>query len=246
MPRFFHKMNLVLKKINTILKKNNIHLLLTLSYFLNIFKSLKNYIKILVNSNLDSIYIPNLAIKNIININPNKIKYVNSIPLKFNKSTKFILNFDWDKKNRVLKTDLHPSYVTCHELFVIGKKIEKCKNYFYFKDQIREKNIYKNCKNHNDIIKFFEKKIKLFKSIKKLGVKKNLLFNIQFMIDRNFNLVKINSGNHRMAISRILGIKKIPIEIKVIHTQCFNQNTNDKIHIKKINEVIKNIEKKYT
>jgi hypothetical protein len=66
------------------------------------------------------------------------------------------------------------------------------------------------------------------------------------MIDRNFNLVKINSGNHRMAISRILGIKKIPIEITAIHTQCFTQNTNHKIHLKTINEVIKNIEKKYT
>ena len=66
------------------------------------------------------------------------------------------------------------------------------------------------------------------------------------MIDRNFNLVKINSGNHRMAISRILKIKKIPIEIKLIHSKCFDENTGNKIDVKKINEVINNIEKKYT
>ena len=151
-------MNSVLKKINITLKKKNIHLLLTLSYFLNIFESLKNYLKIIVNSNLDSIHIPNLAIKNIIYVNPNKIKYVNSIPLKFNKSTKFILNFDWDKKNRVLKTDLHPSYVTCHELFVAGKKIEKCKNYFYFKDQIIEKIYIRIVKIIMILLNFLKKK----------------------------------------------------------------------------------------
>ena len=36
------------------------------------------------------------------------------------------------------------------------------------------------------------------------------------MIDKNNNLVKINGGNHRFAISRILQLKKVPIEIKLI------------------------------
>ena len=31
-------------------------------------------------------------------VDPMKIKYINSIPMKFSKSTKFISNFDWDKK----------------------------------------------------------------------------------------------------------------------------------------------------
>ena len=111
-------MILLLKKINIVLKNNNIHLLLALFYFLNIFKSLKNYLKIIVSDNSNSIYIPNMAIKNVIYINPNKIEYVNSIPLKFNRSTKLIMDFDWDKNNRLLKNDLHPTFVTCSELFV--------------------------------------------------------------------------------------------------------------------------------
>ena len=65
------------------------------------------------------------------------------------------------------------------------------------------------------------------------------------MIDRNHNLVKINSGNHRFAISRILRLKKIPIEIKVMHTNCFKDNLNKKIEVKKINEIIKNVQDKY-
>ena len=82
----FSKFNNIKKKISRFL------------YLLNIFKrilvSIKNYLKLYINKNIDDFYIPNLAIKNVININPNKIEYLNSVPLKFNKSTQFILNFD--------------------------------------------------------------------------------------------------------------------------------------------------------
>ena len=38
------------------------------------------------------------------------------------------------------------------------------------------------------------------------------------MIDKNLNLVKINAGNHRFAIPYIK-TKKIPIDIKLIHSK---------------------------
>ena len=58
--------------------------------------------------------------------------------------------------------------------------------------------------NKEDIIEFLDNKKKLYENIKKLGLRKNINNNIEFMIDRNQHLVKINSGNHRFAISRIL------------------------------------------
>ena len=76
-------MYLFFKKINIILKKNNVNLILTFLYFVYIIKNLKNYFKFLFNCNLNNLYIPNLIIRNVININPNKIKFHNSIPLKF-------------------------------------------------------------------------------------------------------------------------------------------------------------------
>ena len=100
-------------------------------------------------------------------------------------------------------------------------------------------------KNENDIIKYLKKKIELFENIKKIGIKKKFLSNIEFMIDRNKNLVKINSGNHRFMISRILRLKKIPIEIKVIHLDNFKIDVNQKIKIKDINDLISDVAKKY-
>ena len=35
------------------------------------------------------------------------------------------------------------------------------------------------------------------------------------MIDRNSNLVKVNSGDHRFAISRILKLKKFPLKLNL-------------------------------
>ena len=240
-------MILFLKKINLILIKKNVNLIIILKYFMYLIKSSKNFYKVLINNNVDNIYIPNLAIKNTIYINPNKIEYVNSVPMKFVKSTKFIFDFKWDKNNLKLENNSNePTFITCDELFVQGKNIEQCKNYFFFKEQINKKKKYKNCKNHDDIIKFYKKKIELFKNIKTSGVKKSFLFNIQCMIDRNYNLVKINSGNHRTAISRILNLKKIPVEIKIIHSECLSQNYNYKIKFKEINKIINDVEKKYS
>ena len=240
-------MFLFLKKINRILIKKNINLIVILKYFIYLIKSTKNFLKILINKKIDNLYIPNLAIRNTIHINPNKIEYINSIPMKFVKSTKFIFDFKWDEKNSKIENDFNePTFITCNELFVQGKKIEDCKNYHFFKEQINKNKTYKNCRNHDDIINFYKKKIKLFKNIKTSGIKKSFLFNIQCMIDRNFNLVKINSRNHRTSISRILNLKKIPIEIKVIHSECLGQSNNSKIQVSKINEIINFIEKKYS
>ena len=69
--------------------------------FTHLIRSIGNSLKTLKNDNFYSFYTPNLSIKNIIFINPIKIKYKNSIPKNLKKSTPFILDFDWDKKIKI-------------------------------------------------------------------------------------------------------------------------------------------------
>ena len=216
--------------------------------FTHLIRSIGNFLKTLKNDNFNSFYTPNLSIKNIIFINPIKIKYKNSIPLKFKKkSTPFILDFDWDKKNQDLLNfeKKHHTYVTCEELFVKGLNIKSCKEYFFFKEQIKKLGEFKNCKNENDITIYLNKLLKLFDNIKKNGIKTNIDNNLEFMIDEEFNLVKIGGGNHRFAISRILKLKQVPIEIKVINARYLNKKFKNKININDLNDIIKNIETKY-
>ena len=210
-----------------------------------VLRSFKNFFKIFLKKNINHLYLPNLSIKNIVMINPNKIKFVNSIPMKFYKSTKFIVNFDWDEDNKLITEYKHPTYISCKELFVDGVDIVKCEEYSYFQKQISKNKEWKNCKNEDDIYLFLKKKVKLFESIKKIGVKKSFISNIEFMIDRNNNLVKINGGNHRFMISRILKLKKIPIEIKVIHSNNLELIKDQKFKINKINNLIKDTAERY-
>ena len=207
-------------------------------------RSFKNILKILIDNKIENFYTPNTSIKNIIKIDPIKIKYRNSIPMKFKrKNAPFILNFDWDKYNVLLEDfeNQNYKYISCKELFVENVKIEKCKEFFYLKNKVKELGEYRGCKSENDINLYFKKLFKLFDSIKKNGV--NYIFenNIECMIDRNSNLVKIGGGNHRLGIARILMLKKIPVIVRVIHSN----NFGSKIKIDELNKFIKKIEFNY-
>lgn len=219
--------------------------ILNIIFFL---RSLKNSIKLIVNNKIDNFYLPNLSINNVIIVDPLKIKYKNAIPLKFRKKSKpLILNFNWDKKNQPLDDfeNKHHTYVSCRELFLEGVEVEKCKEYFFFKKKIIELGKWKNCSNNEDIKFYFKKLFKLYESIKKNGLKRNVDDNLEFMVDRNENLVKINSGNHRFSISRILKLKSIPIEIKIIHSKCLDNLNKQNLSTKKLNYFLKRIETKY-
>lgn len=211
-------------------------------------RSLKNYLKILTNKNINNFFLPNLLIENIIFINPSKIKYKGNPNMKFKKkSTPFIFDFETDKNNvDMLKLEKeHHSYISCNQLFIQNFQFKKCKEYFFFKEQINKFGEYKGCKTEKDIELYFEKLLNLYRNIKKNGIKTNIDNNLDFMIDKNNNLVKINGGNHRFAISRILQLKKVPIEIKLISLKSFNKKSYEKIGNKEINNFIKKIEEKY-
>ena len=212
------------------------------------FRSFKNFFKVKIYSNTKNFFLPNLLVNNIIIINPSKIKYKGFAQLKFKKkSTPLILDFDWDKNN-IKFTEFenkHHTYVACKQLFVDNYKFKKCDEYFFFKKQIKKFGEFKGCKTDSDIELYFNKLLSLFNSIRKYGIKTNIDNNLDFMIDRENNLVKIGGGNHRFAISRILGLKKIPVEIKLINRKSFKKKEDLNIGIEDVNNFIKEVEQKY-
>ena len=80
-----------IKKVNQFLIRKGLNLIVISKYYLYVLISAKNLSKVIFNSSLDNYYIPNWGIKNTIYIDPNKIKYINSVPMKFRKSTRFII-----------------------------------------------------------------------------------------------------------------------------------------------------------
>ena len=207
---------------------------------------LKNSFKVLINKSVENLFIPNFFIKNVIFINPNKIEYMQSIPMKFHNNTRLVMNFDWDKEKNTVKDEENSDYK-----FIISKdfydniKTGKDNSFIYEKKNFEKYTKLYNFKKEETIENYLKNKLNLLLSIKKNGLKKIVNNNIQFMIDRDFNLVKINSGDHRFFISKILKLENIPVEIKVMHVNCIESDKSKKSIFKKINELIKNVEKKY-
>lgn len=216
------------------------------NYIIYCLRSIKNFFKILINQNFENLYLPNFLIKNVIFIDPNQINFINSIPMKFYKSTKLIIDFDWDMKNENINNHEINDYkfIICKD-FNEHISLNENDSFLNEKKNIdKYKKLYDFEKNE-PLSNYLRNKLKLFFSIKQNGLKNIFNNNIQFMIDRNLNLVKINSGDHRFAISRILKLQKIPIEIKLIHADCFKKDLDNKKLLNKVNELIQNVENKY-
>ncbi len=112
-----------------------------------LYREIINSTNILIHKNVENILIPNLLIKNIIYIDPNKIEYVNSIPVKFyKKSTQFIMDFNWEETNQTIgdyeKTNY--KYIACNELFINKVDIKESKTFSYFKNKILNLKSFKN------------------------------------------------------------------------------------------------------
>ena len=224
--------------------------LLTLNYLISyIYLFNKKYF-------LNNLKIPNYKINNVIYINPNKINLINSVPIKFNKSTNFIINSDWKNKQKKVSDHIldHHSYVTCNEIFLKKMNYTTTKEYYFFNEKINRGINFKGCKNLQDVDLYFINLKKLYESISKNGYKNSNSLNkigiskeIEFMVDSKDNLVKINSGNHRFAISKILKLDLIPISVNLIHIDSINRyQFNKKISFyDNINEYLINLEKKY-
>ena len=216
-------------------------------YILYFLRNMKNIYKIFLNHNSNNLYLPNFLIKNVIFINPNLIKYINSIPMKFYKNTRLIDDFDWDKKNKNINDHELKDYkfIICKD-FNKQIKLDNSNSFINQKENLDKYEIIYNPEINNESLKnYLQNTLNLFNSINKKGLRKLFDNNIQFMIDRNSNLVKINSGDHRFVISRILNLKRIPIEVKLIHINCIKKDFDKTKLLSSVNQLIQKIEDKY-
>ena len=127
-------------------------------YILYFLRGIKNINRILLNYNFDNLYLPNFFIKNIIFINPNQINYINSIPMKFYKSTKLIFDFEWDKENENINDHEINDYkfIICKD-FNEQIKLNKSNSFIYQKENIDKYKVFYGPKKKRDFNKLFTK-----------------------------------------------------------------------------------------
>ena len=154
---------------------------------------------------------------------PNKINYVAE-----QKGTSFyIQSGDWDLKER--KLQIHP---TIKEIFIDKVPYQETQQYKNMQEAIKNKDYGKGywCRTQEDIDNYFKKLILAYHSIKKDGYKTqeelrkedktrhyDKINEIRVSIDRKGNYILENTGSHRLAIAKLLKIRKIPVIVVRMH-----------------------------
>jgi len=174
-----------------------------------------------------NLWLSQTILKNIYKIsyvNPNKVKYALQLGTPF-----YIQSGDWDLKKRNLETNPAVNEITVRELFVDKIPYRETKQY---KEAIKYHGWGKSSwfKTRRDLDSDFEKKILMYYNIKKSGYKTqeelkkqdkngdyNIMNELRVSIDRNGNYILENAGSHRLAIAKLLKLKKIPVVVARIH-----------------------------
>lgn len=206
---------------------------LILNFYFKITQNKKYEIKEKYVSNPNEvIYVPTKLIKKRINLFQQiKYKHKYNFNFRYNKNkervTGLILDGNWDKRSKKYSSLILLAF---KQRFIENLKWEKTCYYKKFKILKNKNGFGWNCKNYKE---FKNKKLynwdKLYQEIKNNGYKSQKEINgnnnnneIQVAISRKGEILFID-GNHRLAIAKILQIKKVPVIVNVWHKKYFTQ-----------------------
>jgi hypothetical protein len=132
---------------------------------------------------------------------------------------------DWDLKT--VNLEKYPKFKFCKRRFVDGESWEKIGAYKHVQKWIVSCGQHDECMTYSDIVERYEKVDVLYNEIRLTGLlKMRREINprnfreeggIYIHIGRHGNLIFGKGGWHRLAIAKILGIKKVPAQLGVVH-----------------------------
>jgi hypothetical protein len=168
----------------------------------------------------------------IFKINPELLKYHVRNPDILPENL-FIWSGEWDKD--LIPIEEHVKFVMIKELFVEKKRYKDTQFYSYAVNEMKRGNPLKRGNIMLDSIEninlYFEKHKKLFKDINASGFDLNLASNTGVVVNRNGNLIHFRGGHHTFAIAKILGIKRVNIKIRAVHSEwLINQLKGNGLH----------------
>ena len=198
--------------------------------------------------NKNAVMYPNAFLMKRIFIDPNKVSFYTSLPVKPKKGTLYFLPGNWDENLPEFdyKTSSNFKYKTAYEILKHNTPLSKTSEYKHVDEIIKKTG---NYRGYSDTLEYMNTIKSLYNSIINNGyvTRRKLLNNwvgeVEFALGRSGRLIKINSGNHRFSCSRILNIKKIPINVCVIHDDYYSEFEEG--GFKAINKLLHDVETEY-
>lgn len=166
-------------------------------------------------------------------VNPESIRYASMKEFLIYGDKGKTIGGDWDELEK--RFDHLDVYIACRQRFIEGKDWEDTFYYQRVLDNIRDGETKWGCKNRCDLDRRCEDLDALFQNIKDTGYKsRSEMFHegstlaptliedeITVNVGRNGDLL-FNNGAHRLSITTLLGIQRIPVKITVRHPKWVN------------------------
>lgn len=162
-----------------------------------------------------------------------KIEYIADVFYDISKPDCKVIGGDWDISNLVRIED-SLIFKSLSDMFLKQKEWHETDLYYFIKKGIDSNDFKWNCDTIEALDKRGEYLKGLYKSIKENGllthkesVERNLISNpgqidgddVSVAIGRKGNILFIQNGSHRLCISKILGIDKIPVKVYRRHSE---------------------------
>lgn len=180
-------------------------------------------------SKLDSLRVPNARLLPCIYIDPLKIEYKCNLRGAVQAQRTLVRGGDWDVKRKtfaeVESTD--PRYISCRELLEGGTPIEQLEEFRQLLARLEQRGEARGMKSRAELYEYMLAVQGLYRQIADAG---RLMTQaelgrcafggeINCAVSRDGVLMKTDDGNHRFAIARVLGLRKVPVQVSAVHTE---------------------------
>jgi hypothetical protein len=136
-----------------------------------------------------------------------------------------VMDGDWDE--RIVPLDEVPKVVVCRKRFVGGLSWEEAGAYDLMRQLVRIRPGTDGCYTDADIVRRYENLDALYRDISaegRLRTRKQLLGSnvrelggVYVHINRHGQVIFGGGGCHRLAISQLIGLQSIPVQVGVVH-----------------------------
>lgn len=145
------------------------------------------------------------------------------------KQHSYILRGDWDESERYDLDGYYRvsrNYRSTYQIYAEGRPYQESDQYQYHYRSLQNGGRHRRCSTIEELNNYFVRLDETFNAIRTNGYRTQAELGlatptyrdeVKVFIDRNGELLKANSGNHRFAFARILGLPRLPVIIDGVH-----------------------------
>jgi hypothetical protein len=198
--------------------------------------------------NSSNIRFPVSLINPTIYIDPRKVERITSLAIKPRSGCPYFLSGDWQKTAETTAERFirDPKYRTAQEIILHNWPLEMTSETKWVEEKIQESG---NYRGYQSATQFMSHVSHLYTSLGKIGYRRTMVERlipwvggIECVVGPDYELIKINAGNHRFAGAYVIGLSSIPVQICAID-ECYQEVNIDPITI--ITKVQRSVEDKY-